>query len=795
MRAPRPGCVSVSPALNNRGLFASGTPVDVDVTLRSDGLVESLRALLAGLLTPGGAPMRRRTWLPPWSRWSPSSPSSRWGWARWSSGGDSSQRPATPSARSVLRRPPGWTPVARQAPADVDARGRAAARRPRARPAPIRVDGDLAPPTNRWYSGMFLGAEPQPVFAMPLAVQADDTGVAVGLPRVSASERTITAPFAPELRLGLAADAFTATRADPVSVTSTYTSSGTPVGELDLAEGWPYVGYTALDDQDVTVPAGTRVARRRSVAGHGGRRHDVRPRGRPRRRQPPRRRAHRRRGRAGPRGDPAGRSPPAQDRTLAELARGAVPVHGTSTSYDARAGDRPAPGSTTDTPGGRSTVLAAMPHQRLDRPTVVGRVDSLYGPLRLVRSRAAGLQRAGPAAGRDPGPRPASTAGARAEVREQVVADVAREVSGTPPRQDTYFGGKDVHRMAQLTRLAEAVGADDAARTIRERAVSELDAWLGGHADCAASVDPVLRLRHRLEGRGGPDRVVRLRGVQRPPLPLRLLPRRGGAAGRGASRELLDRWRPTLTALAEDIASPATNGTLPALRSFDPYAAHSWAAGRSDFADGNNQESSSEAINAWNGLARGPRPTATARSPGRPPGSSASRPPPRGRTGCSRGTCPAAYDHSIVSLNWGGKREWATWFSAEPSAMLGIQLLPMPPVLAQGRVDEERVRASVAEASAGGFDTMFGDYLTMYLALADPQRALEVGRRLPGLGDRRRQHPQPPAGVAAHGPRGGLKAAAPGSGPLPVVLRGGTVPARGRADGHRAAGPRSLLLV
>jgi hypothetical protein len=44
----------VSPALNNRGLFASGTPVDVDVTLRRDGLVEQVRARIDGLLTPGG---------------------------------------------------------------------------------------------------------------------------------------------------------------------------------------------------------------------------------------------------------------------------------------------------------------------------------------------------------------------------------------------------------------------------------------------------------------------------------------------------------------------------------------------------------------------------------------------------------------------------------------------------------------------------------------------------------------------------------------------------------------------
>ncbi len=41
------------------------------------------------------------------------------------------------------------------------------------------------------------------------------------------------------------------------------------------------------------------------------------------------------------------------------------------------------------------------------------------------------------------------------------------------------------------------------------------------------------------------------------------------------------------------------------------------------------------------------------------------------------------------------------------------------------------VGPSVSEASARGFDTMFGDYLTMYLALAEPRRALEVGRGLP----------------------------------------------------------------
>ena len=169
---------------------------------------------------------------------------------------------------------------------------------------------------------------------------------------------------------------------------------------------------------------------------------------------------------------------------------------------------------------------------------------------------------------------------------------------------------------------------------------------------------------------------------------------------------------------------------IPALRVFDPYAGHSWASGTSPFADGNNQESSSESVNAWNGLALWAQASgdeqmleqatwmlsleaATALEYWVEP------------------TLPEGFEHEVIALNWGGKRDWATWFSAEPSAMLGIQLLPMGPVSGHLAGDPARIQANVAEAAPDGFQTMFGDYLVMYLALADPQAALEAGRSLP----------------------------------------------------------------
>ena len=619
-----------------------------------------------------------------------------------------------------------WTPVARQAPQTWTPQ---AARLPpvKGSTGPTRIGAGLSPPTNRWYSGMFFGPQPQPVFAMPLAAQAEGTGVSVGLPRVSASDQTVTAPFAAGLRLGFAADAFTATRADPVSVTSTYTSSGTPVGRLDLAEGWPYVGYTALRSQQVTVPSG--LVRRDggrwlamasggsrfglAVARADGSRRSVTPSGDGVRLR---------------RGETLLVFAARQDRTLTALARGAVPVHGTSISYDVGAGQARTR-IVYRTPRGRSTVLAAMPHQRLDDPDVLGRVDSLYGPLRLVRAGAlvSGVPALRPDATLD-----LSRLGgdARAEVRKQATADVDREVSGGQSRPDTYFGGKDVYRMAQLTRVAEAAGADDAARKMREHAVSELDAWLSGSSGCTASSTRCFTYDTALKGVVGRTASFGSDDFNDHHFHYGYFLAAAGLLGE-RHPQLLDRWRPTLTSLAEDIASPAANGKLPALRSFDPYAGHSWASGKSVFADGNNQESSSEAVNAWNGLALWARADGNRTLAGQATWQLSLETASARAYWLQPRDLPAGYGHSFVSLSWGGKRDWATWFSAEPSAILGIQLLPMPPVLAQGGVDKRRVRANVAEASARGFDTTFGDYLTMYLALADPQRALEIGRGLP----------------------------------------------------------------
>jgi len=62
-------------------------------------------------------------------------------------------------------------------------------------------------------------------------------------------------------------------------------------------------------------------------------------------------------------------------------------------------------------------------------------------------------------------------------------------------------------------------------------------------------------------------------------------------------------WGGMVSLLSRDIAAPTRNdGLFPFMRHFDLYGGHSWASGQAPFGDGENQESSSEAMNAWTGM-------------------------------------------------------------------------------------------------------------------------------------------------------------------------------------------------
>jgi endoglucanase Acf2 len=62
------------------------------------------------------------------------------------------------------------------------------------------------------------------------------------------------------------------------------------------------------------------------------------------------------------------------------------------------------------------------------------------------------------------------------------------------------------------------------------------------------------------------------------------------------------RWGGMVNLLIDDIADSSGGRSFPTWRVFDPYAGHTWTSGNATFDDGNNLESSSEAIQAWAGV-------------------------------------------------------------------------------------------------------------------------------------------------------------------------------------------------
>jgi endoglucanase Acf2 len=139
-------------------------------------------------------------------------------------------------------------------------------------------------------------------------------------------------------------------------------------------------------------------------------------------------------------------------------------------------------------------------------------------------------------------------------------------------------------------------------------------------------------------------------------------------------------WGGMVKLLIRDIAGADRKDTkFPRLRCFDPYAGHSWASGNAKFADGNNQESSSEAMNAWTGVilwgqATGDR---QLRDLGIYLYTTELAAINAYWFDVEQKFFPKKYTQSCAALVWGGKADYGTWFSGEPEHIHGIIMLPM----------------------------------------------------------------------------------------------------------------------
>jgi endoglucanase Acf2 len=122
-----------------------------------------------------------------------------------------------------------------------------------------------------------------------------------------------------------------------------------------------------------------------------------------------------------------------------------------------------------------------------------------------------------------------------------------------------------------------------------------------------------------------------------------------------------------------------TDNRFPFLRDFDIYAGHDWASGHGAFGAGNNQESSSEGMNFANALIQWGQATGNAavRDAGIYIYTTQSAAIQEYWFDVRNQNFPAAFGHNAVGMVWGDGGAYATWFSAEPEMIQGINMLPV----------------------------------------------------------------------------------------------------------------------
>eukprot|EP00850_Spirogloea_muscicola_P018117 SM000162S02395 [mRNA] locus=s162:244011:248305:- [translate_table: standard] len=186
--------------------------------------------------------------------------------------------------------------------------------------------------------------------------------------------------------------------------------------------------------------------------------------------------------------------------------------------------------------------------------------------------------------------------------RRSILAALQKDVAELSTITDpaTYFAGKALARVARLVLIAEELGDFVSMATARNFLKTNLSPWLqaGGHNSNGFVYDP--RWGGVVSQQGAADQ--------------------GADFGLGVYNDhhyhygyflyasavlakLDSAWaranKAAVYTLVRDICSQKNDTYFPRIRHFDFFVLHSWASGLVEFMDGRNQESTSEAVNAY----------------------------------------------------------------------------------------------------------------------------------------------------------------------------------------------------
>ncbi len=571
-----------------------------------------------------------------------------------------------------------------------------------------RLAEGVLPPTNRWYSSLAFGAGGLPVYPRPLSVTPRDGGFSMGatVPTASAdgiiaaAREDVTVSFDATQGLGVVS------LADSVAVALTMGPA-----TVTMAQGWPAVGVLAQEPLTATLSAAfSSLADGVAVASAGDQQYGI----------------------VVANGTVDGGMltleqggtatifavPEGTDAQVFGDALGATPPE-VNVSWSI-ADDV----ATTTVAYGDSPTVVVMPQERADASGIacdLGTYPTIDGPYAACAATQMSWD--------VPLITPSSAlplTGVSADEEASILAALTSDVAATPADLpgDSYFGPKAMYRLANLVHVADALGETAIADEVAARLGDELRLW-ADPAGCTSRDQKCLVYDPQARGVVGLAPSFGSEDFNDHHFHYGYLLYAAAVAGERDAQLLAD-IGPALDLVADDIASPLASADFPQWRAFDPVAGHSWASGPSLFADGNNQESSSEAVAAWNAVAlwRALRGEGEAAATAQWMLSAEAESSRRIFLEPDLSAFPD-YAHHTVGIEWSSKRDFATWFSPEPNAVIGIQLIPSPPFAAAyySAVDPARVGSTIEEARGEGSGVQFSDYVLMYEATSSDDGA------------------------------------------------------------------------
>ncbi|WP_435362163.1 glycosyl hydrolase [Haloarchaeobius sp. DFWS5] len=316
------------------------------------------------------------------------------------------------------------------------------------------------------------------------------------------------------------------------------------------------------------------------------------------------------------------------------------------------------------------------------------------------------------------------------------VDDVAAEspLVRTGPEQPgdgTYWTGKNYERLLQLRPIAEQVGDTTAADAFLGAMQDELETWLDATVSGSSTSEDVFYyddtwgtlIGYNDSFGSGPE-------LNDHHFHYGYYVKAAAEIARTDPTWADDgNWGGMVDLLIRDFANPSRDDSMfPFLRNFAPYEGHSWAAGNPAFDLGNNQESSSEAVNAY----------AAVLMYGEYIGDTTIR--DLGAYLLAHETAavdeywydvdeqnhPTDWDYSYAGMVWGGGYKYDTWWTDDVEAIHGINVLPVGGhTLSLGRNQAAAAATYDELVAANGGDSFdyWPDVLWSYRSFSDPADA------------------------------------------------------------------------